>query len=290
MVTFTKNSEKPSIKRMKKSHILIATAIVAALSIVSCKNNNKVQEPTHEEIQEQKQALADSMLSIIDNLVVKYQEAADNADFTLSFVLSDEEKIVKPDYLLDPGLASTFVTKDQKITALGYYLIDLIVLSAYDMPLDENKEAIAKLAAEVNYPADVDKIFNDFTIPASEILKQEYKVYKERNDLTTFWKIQLAICTEIAYIFSSNPDLYLKYIPYETNVGYNNQSQYLYEAIKQLAPYDEDMNVIYNCYVEWYGEGPGIDVNVGYETVESSIDSYKKDRDIYTKFRNERLM
>jgi len=63
---------------MKNTHILIAVAMVAALSMVSCKNNKKAesQEPTQEEVQEMKQALADSVLAEIDAIAEKLYDAS----------------------------------------------------------------------------------------------------------------------------------------------------------------------------------------------------------------------
>lgn len=274
---------------MRKSFIFIAFAMVAALTVASCKNNRKVKAPAADEILEQKQAIADSVLSVIDNLIVGYQEAADKGDISLELVLSDKDKMVKPDCFLDPNLAPTFVTKEQKTTALGYYLIDYIFRIAYDMPVEANKEAIFRLAADVNYPVNLDKLFDGSFVPSSDIIKQEYSVYKDRNDLASFWSLQFAFGTEIAYVLSFNPELYYKYISNETNAAYNSQGEYLYEAVKLLAPYDEEAKTIYDFYVGWYGEGSDIDIDDGYETIESSIVSYKEESDKYVQFRNDRL-
>jgi len=272
---------------MKKTYILIALAMVAALSMVSCKNNNKnTQEPTQEEVQEQKQALADSVLSVIDDLAVKFIESCDKGDFSLNLVLTDEEKMVKPDYLLDPSLASTFVTKSQKITALAYLFVDYLVLSAYDMPLEATNEAIAKLAAEVNYPADIDEMFNDCTTPPSNYIKQVYNAYKERNDLAAFWKFQYGILLETAYVISNNPELYYKYINDETNAAINEQWVDFENAVKLLAPYDEEISSINNLAADWFGNETEYDINEGYESIESAIATYKEYSDKYAEFRN----
>lgn len=60
-------------------------------------------------------------------------------------------------------------------------------------------------------------------------------------------------------------------------------------AVKLLAPYDEEAKTIYDFYVGWYGEGSDIDIDEGYETIESSIVSYKEESDKYVQFRNDRL-
>jgi len=264
---------------MKKSLIPIAVAMVAALTVVSCKNNRKAQsqQPAQEVIQQQKQALADSVLAIIDGLVEKYQEACDKGDFSLNLILSDEEKMLKPDYLLDPSLAPTFVTKDQKITALGYYLADYPVRNAYGMPLDASKEVILKLATEVNYPFDVYKMFADQTIPTSEIVKYEYNAYKERNDLATFWKIQYRILLEIEYLFVKNPELFMGKITEDQNQAITDSWEYFYEAISIYADSDEEMKYIKEHIAAVVGEYSLEEIDALFKTKESAIDACKKD-------------
>jgi len=228
---------------MKKTHILIALAMLAALSMVSCKNNNKKtqsREPSQEEVQEMKQALADTVLAQIDALADYYWDQSSKTFRIKGLTLTDAEKAVKPDYLLDPSFASTLVSKSQKINALSIYLAELSVRRIYDMPCDQVKEVIAKLAAEVNHPIDTDLLIGD--TPTSEKFKKEYEICKERGDVAYFWHFQFANVIEITYIIANNPELFLNRITEEQWQAFRAKIITTRNVVENLAKYDEEMS------------------------------------------------
>jgi len=268
---------------MKKSFIIIAIAMVASLSMVSCKNSNrKAQGPTDKEIQEMKLVLADSVLSIVDEIAEKYISISDTADLLKYITLSESEKMVKPDYLLDPSEVNNFFTKEQKINALGIYYTDYFVLKLYEMPTDATLEAMNKLVADLDFPFEKD--FMSKHESASEVLKEEYRLFKERDEIGYFWQLVNSTLSETDYIISQDPELFYNYIPYEANVANNNQWVYFLNVIKQLAQYDEDIKAVYDLYVESYGEST--DWVNGYVSVESSIASFKEDSGKIVEYRN----
>jgi len=263
---------------MKKSLIPIAVAMVAALTVVSCKNNRKaqVQEPTQEEIQEMKLALADSVLAKIDEYVEQYIKYSDEGYLFDLIELTDAEKLVKPDYLLDPSEASKFVTKKQKVSALAIYGVEYAVRSMYDMPTDDVIKVIAQLAVDVNHPiADMENALNK---PASEVVRNEYKVCKERGDLAYFWQFQNAIMRETDYLFAKNPELFWGKIG-EENLKAGTEQWYNFDcAIWALAPYDEEINIIAQTLIS-KSEDDITNINqVDYSSIEKCIETYKSDK------------
>jgi len=139
---------------MKRTFQFLAFVAICSAMMVSCKNT-KQSEPTLEEIQTQKVALADSVLAKIDAFAGKFIDASEGDFRIVNFELNEEEKMVKPDYLLDPSFANTLVTKSQKVNALAIFLVELTVREIYDMPLEETQEVMAKLAVEIDHPVDV---------------------------------------------------------------------------------------------------------------------------------------
>jgi len=225
---------------MKKSYIFIALAMVSALSIVSCKcSSKKSQEPTQEEIQAQKQALADSVLKKIDAFADVFFQASENRFHFRRFELTEQEKLVKPDYLLDPLEADKFVTKSQKVSALAIYIIDMGVREIYDMPTEKAREVIAKFVADLNYPYDIDQ--RDADIPRSERIKQEYNKCKENGDLAFFWQFQNVVIGEVSYILSQNPELFFSKITEEQLQQFVKWVNEKNKAMRELAKYDADM-------------------------------------------------
>jgi len=256
-----------------KSYIFIAMAMVAALTVVSCKcSSKKSQKPTQEEVQEMKQELADSVLAEIDALVEEYITASGNAFHFNGLELTKQEKLVKPDYLLDPSEADNFVTKSQKINALAIYMIELDLREKYDMPTEQAREAIAKFVADLNYPYYIDQ--RDADMPISERIRQEYNKCKENGDLTYFWQFQNAIIVETSYIFAQNPDLFFRKITEEKWQQYVKRANEKNKALRELAKYDEEMASvleIFNQNRAWSSEEEKTKVS-------SSIESSKQYR------------
>ncbi len=256
---------------MKRTFQFFALVAICSAMMVSCKNT-KTTEPTPEEIQAQKVALADSVLAEIDAINENFQNASENSFIIKDFILTEEEKMVKPDYLLDPSFASTLVTKSQKVNALGIYLTDITLRIIYDMPLEETKETIAQLALELNHPMDVDFI-TDYKIPESEKIKREYEECKKRGDLVYFWQLQHAVNTEIAYILAHNPELFFSKITEEQWKAFRKRTTEKTKALRELAKYDEEMaGVLEHC------DRTKLLPSEEYERANSSLESAKQFR------------
>jgi len=193
---------------MKRTFTLFAVMAICFAMMVSCKN--KTNEPAPEEIEAQKVALADSVLAEIDSLSEQYFDASTKSFKLKEVELTEDEKLVKPDYLLDPSVADTLITKVQKVNALAIYSVELGIRKMYDMPTEEIKEVLLKLAADVNHPIDVDFLISNAT--SSEKLKKEYEVCKERGDIAYFWQFEEAVITEIEYVIAQNPELFINKI------------------------------------------------------------------------------
>lgn len=157
--------------------------------------------------------------------------------------LTDKEKMVKPDYLLDPSVAATLVTKTQKVNALAIYSIELGVRKIYDMPQEETKEAITKLAVEVNHPIDVDLLMGDAS--TAEKIKREYEICKEHGDLAYFWQFQYAIVSEMSYVVSNDPEIFFSKITEEQWQKFISRFWAIVNTVEKLAIYDDEMSQLW---------------------------------------------
>ncbi len=96
--------------------------MIAGISI-SCKNNKNAEnnEATAEVVEAAKTILADDVLATIDEFVQTYVNEAGKIDVAavISSSLTEEEKLIKPDYLLEAAQANELVTKSQKVNALA---------------------------------------------------------------------------------------------------------------------------------------------------------------------------
>jgi len=226
---------------MKRTLTLIALIAICSGTLVSCKNT-RTTEPTLEEIQKEKQALADSVLAQIDFFAEEYISASSNTFTFRGLELTENEKSVKPDYLLDPSTANRLVTKAQKINALAYYIVDLGVRMLYDMPTEEAKGAIAKLAMDVNYPVDIDNL--QASDGLSNSIKIHYDKCKESGNLSLFWQFQEAFITEVGYIIAQNPELFYSKITegqWKASIKRIDENT---NAMYKLAKYDDEMATV----------------------------------------------
>jgi len=227
---------------MKKTLSLIALAALCCTLMAACQNNNKKtqnQEPSQEEIQVQKQALADTVLSQIDAIAEQMFDASKKGFKIKEMELTPEEKAIKPDYLLDLSAANSMVTKSQKVNALAIYVIDYSVRRIYDMPLEEAKQTIIKLAAEVSNSFDADKYLNETTL--SEKLRVVYENCKKNGELVFFWQYCYATSMETGYVIANNPELFFSKITDEQWHNFEAVYLSLKKAAMELAKYDDEM-------------------------------------------------
>ena len=229
---------------MKNSFLIISLVLVAALTI-SCKNtrNSGNDEQSFDEatLEAAKVELAEDVLNTLENLATGYIDAADKMHFDnlLTDNLTEKEKMVTPDYLLDPSVASNMLTRWQKTNALAILVTEYPVRIAYGMPVDQSKEAIAKLVVDLNHPIDLDGETNG--APIAERTKQLYENCKERGELNYFWQFAFACQSSLLYLISNNTDKFLNNIDETSYQNFDKHVKTCLEALKIYAQYDAEM-------------------------------------------------
>jgi len=269
---------------MKRTLTLFAYVAICCAMMVSCKNA-KTTEPTPEEIQQQKQALADSVLAQIDAFVDEFIQASEKGFHFDNLELTEEEKKVKPDYLLEPSFASTLVTKSQKVNALAIYIVDCAVRKIYGMPLYETKEVIAKLAIELNHAND-DDFITDYEMPESEIIKKEYEICKDRGDLAYFWQFHYAFVSEMSYIVSNNPELFFSKITEEQWQAFISRFMTVVRGVEKVASYDDEMSQLWKFRNKYNPSGSDEQAKCVNQTKESAKQFRIVNKDKYIARRN----
>lgn len=202
----------------------------------------KVSEPSHIEVEERKAALTSSALAEVDSLYLLYQSALTQSFDIAQFKLTEKEQLVKPEYLLKQSASNDFVTRSQKVNAMAIYVLEKDIKKLFGMPLEDSKQTIAKLAAELNLMDDIEYLNSD--APLSEKLEKEYQVCKERGDLSYFWQFQYALFVETNYILAQNPELFLRRISDEQYQAFHESAVNRIDVIKELAKYDDEMALL----------------------------------------------
>lgn len=235
---------------MKKYYLFIALAIVAAMT-VSCKNNNKkaakTAEANAEVVEAAKKILADDVLAKIDELAQSFADEAGKfaPEDIISSALTEEEKLIKPDYLLEASQANEMVTRSQKLNAFAILLIEHHIRVAYGMPTEETDEVLARLVADVNDPVSFD---DEMSLTPAEKAKMAYKAHKERGDIASYWQFVLALQTEADYLISRNVDLFFRNLTEDQYASLTKQFNTIISAVRTLAEYDPEVKQAWDAY------------------------------------------
>lgn len=216
---------------------------VLAIAFASCGNKTQQAEGSDDSVKcfEQEQIEAsirvqlDSIASTIASLKALpfLKETKDG-----SIVLTDEEKQVKPDYLLDPVVADDAITLGEKYRVLTALTIDQAVAELYGMPVEAYNEATAKLIADIN---DLGfKIFaegGDLVVESQEI----YDAEAEAGRINYFWQSVATSLVEQLYIISQNTEKFLPCFDDEAVSNLTYRIALLQDALDRLTEYDPEL-------------------------------------------------
>ena len=253
---------------MKKYYVFIALALVAGMT-VSCKNNaKKAAEATEEVADVVEIALSDEVMASIDGLAQKVtdENGIINVATIISENLTEEEKLVKPDYLLEAEDVQNLVNRSQRIGALAILAVERPIRQAYEMPIEATDEAIVSLIVGLNHPIS----FEERNLTPAEKIKKTYEACKERGDVQYFWEFTMAIENELVYLIANNADKIYGAISDDQINAAGPRYASIITAIRELAEYDEGIAA---ALQNWEENTPVDDVNnpgAGFTTVENA--------------------
>ena len=261
--------------------------MVAAMT-VSCKNNKKKAEnngSTEEVVEVAKTILADDVLATIDQYGEIYLDECGNYDIQefIASYLTDEEKMVKPDYLLDPAQISGLVTKSQKFAALAILSSERPIREVYGMPVEKSVEAQVRLALDINYPFHNNELKD---LKTSDKIRRFYEVCKERGELAYFWKLNSAFMTEFLYLIVNNPEPFLNNLTDEQWNSFKNRYESCLHTVRVLAEYDEEIASVMSIMNETNSVSNDEEASSIFATKESGIQRILEAKDKYIARRN----
>lgn len=199
-----------------KKFAVIALAL-ATMVIPSCKNQNKkaAEDTATREISQKEQYVTEDLKINLENLIASAKQMKPVPFATKEqggkITLTDKEKMVKPDYLLDFSVANDLVTLSQKYRAIAMYAVDQMIAGLYDMSTSEYTSVEAKLLLDINDSAlkafgDADKSTNEATQEAiAALVDAEY----DANRANFLWEAIAASLVEQIYILTQNIDKFM---------------------------------------------------------------------------------
>ena len=230
---------------MKKS--VSFALVILAIAFVSCRNErnqkNIEESSVTEAVDSMKTELGDEVLVMIDSLAKGCADDTYNIDIPASIAsnLSERQKLVKPDYLTDASAAEEMVTLNQKINMLGILIAERPIRAAYDLPLGEVDETIAKLLAEVRHPVNSAGYEG---LSASECFERTYASCKQKGMVSYFWKLNGALCSSCMFLISKNTGMFFENIGEEQWKAVVERVRSIQKAVEILAEYDTEMAAV----------------------------------------------
>ena len=229
---------------MKK--ISFFAVALAAMTFVACGGNkiaNEAQEAEAEKSFEQEQVEAkiklelDSLSAELTKLEkLPFLEVGENG-----LQLTEQEKQVKPNYLLSPSVAENATTLAEKYRALSALCVDQKIAAMYDMPTDEYQAAIAKLAADIDDPSF--KVIDDVT-NIHETSQKLYEAMNANGRINYYWQMVAGSLIEEFYVLSNNSEKFISAFNDETATATTFRIVLLDEAVGRLASYDPEFESV----------------------------------------------
>ena len=208
---------------MKK--LSIFAVAIAAMAFTACGGNKSAQPVDQADSvktfeQEQVEAKIKMELDSLASEVGKLKQLPFLQTGENGIKLTEQEKQVKPEYLIAPSVAENATT----------------FAALYDMPIADYEAAIAKLVADINDPS-----FKD--IEATTLYETGQKLYDAMNEnsrINYFWQMASGSLVEDIYVMSQNSDKFLKAFNDESAANVTYRIILLTDAVKRLAEYDSD--------------------------------------------------
>ena len=195
--------------------VIIYCALAVMLASCGGKKTSGEEAAVEDSAPHSELNLSPELVSHLDSIAGIISSTASNVDFKAlvengKFSLTDQQKKVKPDYLLSKGDIDDLATLQEKYVASAYLAVDMTVAGLYGLDDDDfYSNTMQRLAAETdeaNQKA-ADEAKNAELSFANA--QQFYMDMKKRNRLDKFYAAEAAYAVEVLYILSRNPDLYM---------------------------------------------------------------------------------
>ncbi len=186
-------------------------SLFAVALLASCGGNKQNTEAENQEEKtfEQEQIEANIKMQV-DSLASEFAKMGDMPFIANlkegKIVFTEEEKKVKPEYLINPTVTNDLVTLSQKYRAVAMLIADKFVAQAYDLNIDDYDVVLKKLVVDLD--DDAFKVFvnEDTKDDIQTRIQTFYQKEDENGRINFFWDTTTAFLVEELYIISQDPN------------------------------------------------------------------------------------
>ena len=226
---------------------LFAVAI-AALSFTACGGNKSAQTAENADSlkafeQEQVEAKIKIELDSLGAALGQLKQLPFVQDEN-GIKLTDQEKQVKPDYLLEPSVAENAATLSEKYRMISALSVDKQIAALYEMPTEEYQKEISKLVADINDPS-----FKDIDDTGSiyETTQAIYEAMEKNGRINYFWQLAATSLVEQLYVMNQNADKFIASFDDDAAANVTYRVVLLIDAINRLTEYDPEIEPVANA-------------------------------------------
>ena len=228
---------------MKKLSILAAVFAAIVFSACGNKTAQNVESADSTKSFEQSQIEANIKMQI-DSIAVEFSKIDQPPFFKTTkegIQITEEGKLVKPNYLLAASVAEEAVTLAEKYRVMTALSIDKKVAELYEMPTEDYEKAIGKLAAEINDPS-----FKVLENPGAvfETTSALYQEMEKNGRINYFWQIAAAALVEQLNVISQTQDQFLTPFTDETAANVTYRIILILDAVNRLSQYDPEIEPV----------------------------------------------
>ena len=232
---------------MKKiSIVLMAASLVLLCACGNNQNKKKSETKTAENIEEQ--YIKEDLKIKLDSLVKEMGRLSTPAMVDIqngTLTLTDKEKQHKPSYLLPASKADEAITLVEKYRIFTMLSCDMTIANLYGMPVDDYKQAIAKLLVDINNPAFNAIAETKSQDPLDSRIMKFYEESVKAGTLNLFWEAIAAGTVEQLYILTQNIDKFLPCFDDQAASEISYRFILVHECVMSLVPYHPEMEHIH---------------------------------------------
>jgi len=229
------------MKKKFLNSIIAITAIV--IGSASCTCSNKKAENTQKQQDNPQEALIDTLEAEVKKFV-DLASKLNPAPFVEKdskgvLSLTEKEKMVKPDYLINPTDVRTLTSLSQKYRAVAVLGVDRIIADLYEMPVVDFDDAIFALIAEIHDGAISQfmekRHFNSDDL--NRLISGEYAIGRGKFA----WEFLAASIVEQLFVLSVNFEKLLPMFDDSNVESFSYNLSIIHEAFDALCQTEEDM-------------------------------------------------
>lgn len=235
---------------MKKLILSVATLALLA----SCNGGSqKAQVAEVEEVKSFEQEQIEAGIKMhVDSLASLYNSKS-NVPFLTALkegqvVLTDEEKQVKPEFLIDPASTNELVTLSQKYRAVALLSVDKYIAKIHDIDVADFDAAQARLVVDINDPA-FDTFVKDMggDTPYSEAYTAFYDAENEAGRMNFFWETTTAAFVEQLFAIAQYPDKFIDCFNDQDVADFTYRLILILDGLNNLKDYAPELEELNNA-------------------------------------------